>query len=445
MLTFEDAWKSLTEVQELLPTAETYALACYKVRSVLFEIVGKRPTTLDGMWELWMARRVKDQEFYIKKMQQQRGGGSSSKSIAHIKSNTSSSSSAKDIIAGDKKVSPAQECLHQQPSQPKSNFILVDEDDDDYDNTCDCDDDQYDHDGVDVVLKASGIEPKDSGDEELTNVLKNEKKESKTEGQYDHGHSAAHEEQEEEEERHDFHVHVHSQPQPTTTGLHVVLQSGVKASIATGNAHEDKYSDEVAWTASAVEQAEREMNAVLTKSVSGITTKVIGGSNILSAKHIAALEAALPSTHQCQDWQLLYRMSLHGSNVSTLLHKAKGFSNSLLVVRDNNDAIFGALITDQLKVGEKEKYYGNGTTAVWSFSTGALKMYHWSYKNSYFVLSGKDMLAVGGGGNFAIYLDSDLNNGSSGQCDTFASPCLASGDNFVCHACELFGLVAAAI
>ena len=36
--------------------------------------------------------------------------------------------------------------------------------------------------------------------------------------------------------------------------------------------------------------------------------------------------------------------------------------------------MFGALITEQLKMGEREKYYGNGTIGVWSFATGALKV-----------------------------------------------------------------------
>jgi hypothetical protein len=45
-----------------------------------------------------------------------------------------------------------------------------------------------------------------------------------------------------------------------------------------------------------------------------------------------------------------------------------------LVVKDTKGAVFGALITEHLKIGEKEKYYGNGTIAVWSFATGSLQV-----------------------------------------------------------------------
>jgi len=91
--------------------------------------------------------------------------------------------------------------------------------------------------------------------------------------------------------------------------------------------------------------------------------------------------------------------------------------------------------------------------------------YPWSYKNSYLLLTTKECLAFGGGGHFALYLvrltcfsvckhdcsfthsfshflsqDADLNNGSSGPCETFNSPCLASEESFQCMSCELFVL-----
>ena len=40
--------------------------------------------------------------------------------------------------------------------------------------------------------------------------------------------------------------------------------------------------------------------------------------------------------------------------------------------------------------------------------------------------------------NFALFLDGDLDTGSSGECDTFDSPCLASAEQFHCTDCELY-------
>lgn len=83
---------------------------------------------------------------------------------------------------------------------------------------------------------------------------------------------------------------------------------------------------------------------------------------------------ALPSTYQCYDWQLVYRLAEDGANVSTLVHKGRGHSTCLLVVRDTQGAVFGALLTEQLRMGERERYYGHGTTAVWAFKDGALQV-----------------------------------------------------------------------
>lgn len=102
----------------------------------------------------------------------------------------------------------------------------------------------------------------------------------------------------------------------------------------------------------------------------------------------------------------LIRLSLHGASLATLLHKAQGHSNTLLVVQDSRGAIFGALVTDSMKVAERDKYYGNGTMGVWSFNNpnGALRYYNWSFKNSYFMITSKECIAFGGGGHFALYL-----------------------------------------
>lgn len=67
-------------------------------------------------------------------------------------------------------------------------------------------------------------------------------------------------------------------------------------------------------------------------------------------------------------------MSLHGASLSTLVHRSKGYSSCILVVRDNGGGIFGALLADELKPLDRDKYYGNGSNAVWSFSSGSLKV-----------------------------------------------------------------------
>ena len=62
-------------------------------------------------------------------------------------------------------------------------------------------------------------------------------------------------------------------------------------------------------------------------------------------------------------------------------------------------------------------------------SPKACAIYRWTAANSYFVISAKDHLALGSGGHFALWLDSELLHGSSGPSQTFANPCLSRRSN----------------
>lgn len=68
-------------------------------------------------------------------------------------------------------------------------------------------------------------------------------------------------------------------------------------------------------------------------------------------------------------------------------------------------------------------------------------MYRWGRGNNFFQLAGKEAMSVGGGRGFALMLDESLEKGSSAQCDTFESPCLASSEAFECVVFEAWALV----
>lgn len=59
-------------------------------------------------------------------------------------------------------------------------------------------------------------------------------------------------------------------------------------------------------------------------------------------------------------------------------------------------------------------------------------------RNDFFQFASHELLGVGGCGHWALSLDEDLLRGSSGGCSTFASPCLASREEFEVHAVELW-------
>lgn len=70
------------------------------------------------------------------------------------------------------------------------------------------------------------------------------------------------------------------------------------------------------------------------------------------------------------------------------------------------------------------------------------RMWNWvntpGVRNDFFQFVDHEGLGIGGAGHWAISLDEELLHGSSGPCDTFASPCLASREEFEVLAVELW-------
>ena len=56
--------------------------------------------------------------------------------------------------------------------------------------------------------------------------------------------------------------------------------------------------------------------------------------------------------------------------------------------------------------------------------------YSWSGENYYFQLAQSDSLGIGGGSNYALWIDEDFTRGVSGYCETYDSECIASGEEF---------------
>ncbi|KAM3570389.1 hypothetical protein VYU27_007547 [Nannochloropsis oceanica] len=175
--------------------------------------------------------------------------------------------------------------------------------------------------------------------------------------------------------------------------------------------------------------------APLPPSVSLVTPRLLGlplsSSSILSSltpSQLISLEAALPPQHRDYAWRLLYSLAGDGASLNTFFKKAKNREPTLLVLKDMQGGVFGGFAT-RVWMEKGESYYGDGESFVWSLvgEVGAegeapLRKYAWSTENSYFQLStSKDGLAMGGGGSFALFVDPELLNGSSGACETFFS------------------------
>lgn len=164
-------------------------------------------------------------------------------------------------------------------------------------------------------------------------------------------------------------------------------------------------------------------------------------SLLLTDQSRRSLYSSLPALVQGRKWILLYSTWRHGISLSTLYRKSLLWPGlSLLVVGDRKGSVFGGLVEAPLIPTDK-KYQGTNSTFVFTDKSGQPTIYRPTGANRFYTLCSKDFLALGGGGRFALYLDSELLSGSSAYSETYGNACLATSQDFDVKEVELWGFV----
>ncbi|CAG8547715.1 11532_t:CDS:2 [Funneliformis mosseae] len=145
-------------------------------------------------------------------------------------------------------------------------------------------------------------------------------------------------------------------------------------------------------------------------------------------------------------WNLLYSLDQDGTSMTTMYHKVKDKGPLIVAIKDMNEQVFGAFVSESLK--PRPSYYGTGECFLWKYLLPKerdtfppkINSYLWTGRNEYMILSEHDYLAIGGGdGRVGLWMDSDLERGSSARCDTFENDILSSSPEFECMGFEVWG------
>ncbi|XP_043938115.1 nuclear receptor coactivator 7 isoform X2 [Protopterus annectens] len=161
-------------------------------------------------------------------------------------------------------------------------------------------------------------------------------------------------------------------------------------------------------------------------------------SVILGNHHIEKLIQHLPARTQGYAWKLMYSTSVHGTSLKTLYRNLACFDSPvLLVIKDMDDQVFGALASHPFRISDH--YYGTGETFLFTFNPD-FKIFRWSEENSYFIKGDVDFLELGGGGSgyFGLWVDADLYYGRSNPCSTFNNEMLSSTEDFTVQDLEVW-------
>jgi len=171
-----------------------------------------------------------------------------------------------------------------------------------------------------------------------------------------------------------------------------------------------------------------------------------------------------------KDLPLLFSSQRDGYSLGTLYSRARGAGPTLLVVLDESQSVFGGFASRDWSghdygttathsvasyargsVGympsphrgrTSDSWFGSGDAFLFSLRPN-FAVHRWTRSNNEFQLAKENCLAFGGGGygKFGLWLDGDLEKGSTGPCDTYGNPPLsqALGETFRVVRVELYG------
>ncbi|XP_076869187.1 oxidation resistance protein 1a isoform X2 [Brachyhypopomus gauderio] len=160
-------------------------------------------------------------------------------------------------------------------------------------------------------------------------------------------------------------------------------------------------------------------------------------SDLLATERVEKLARHLPPRTIGYPWTLAFSTVKHGMSIKTLYRTMQGLDSPvLLVIKDSDGQLFGALASEPFKVSEG--FYGTGETFLFSFCPD-LEVYKWTGDNMFFIKGDMDSLAFGGGsGEFGLWLDGDLYHGRSHSCKTFGNPMLSMKEDFFVQDIEIW-------
>lgn len=164
--------------------------------------------------------------------------------------------------------------------------------------------------------------------------------------------------------------------------------------------------------------------------------ELVGDTEILAPEHISKLAESFPARLVGVDWRLIYSTSVHGFSLSSLYRRCSETTGPTLVcIEDTNENIFGALISNPIRMSES--FYGTGESFLFQ-TKPQFKIYNWSGENLHFARGNVDSLSFGAGeGQFGLYLDSSLYQGRSQSCSTFDNqPLVPGGGDFLIKTVE---------
>ena len=166
-------------------------------------------------------------------------------------------------------------------------------------------------------------------------------------------------------------------------------------------------------------------------------------SKILTEKKLVEIHSHLPYYHQYKNFKLLYNMDKDGTSLLTMIDKGSEYENTILFVKTLKNEIFGAYLSESLRI-KYHDFYGTAETFIFTFyDTDKIRVFPATQANDLYIYTDPDKIAFGcSDDNFSLSLEEDFKNCFSGSTVTYNNPPLWKEkiDNAVVVNCELWTL-----
>ena len=161
-------------------------------------------------------------------------------------------------------------------------------------------------------------------------------------------------------------------------------------------------------------------------------------SDIFSAYQLKELYEFLPDSHQYSDLYRVFSISIDGSALKTFYNKCQDINNSILVIKDDDDNIFGAYASECFE--PNKNFSGTGECFLFTFYKGnKIHVFNSTGINRFFMYCDDEQICFGCSDDyFSLSLRSDFLEGYSHTTQTYQNLPLSGKDKFIIVKLELW-------
>jgi len=167
--------------------------------------------------------------------------------------------------------------------------------------------------------------------------------------------------------------------------------------------------------------------------------KLDSSSEILNTNQIKELHSRLPSYHQYTSLFKIFSLSIDGSALKSFYNKCEEINNSVLVIKDDDDNIFGAYASEVFT--PTSKFSGTGECFLFTFYKGnKIHIYPSTGINDNYMYCDDEQVCFGCSDDyFSLALRNNLLDGYSRYTQTYKNESLNNKDKFVIIKLEVWG------